>query len=292
VNLLVIGVWRALPTKNLIFACMVMLSFLPAGFGERIDPSLIPPDVTLSTGPTPPASPVAAPGVSGSSAANSTATTGGANNASVDAHMPGQPLPPGAIPTPPAPPVGSGSFARPAVNAPNNYSMFQTQPASGPSAAPDVSHDPIAVIETSKGTIKIRLFQSLAPKTVANFVELTQKGFYNGLTFHRVEPGFCIQGGDPLGNGFGMYTDPATHQPRFLALEVASALKHNAPGVVAMAHGQSPNSASSQFYITLSPQPSLDGKYAIFGGVIAGMNVVNSIVKGDKMTTVSVQLPQ
>lgn len=169
--------------------------------------------------------------------------------------------------------------------------MFQTQPSTGPQANPDTSHDPIATIETAKGTIVIRLFQSLAPKTVANFVELAQKGFFNGLTFHRVEANFCIQGGDPLGNGFGMYTDPQTKQPRFLELEIAPQLKHNMPGVVAMAHGPSPNSASSQFYITLSPQPSLDGKYAIFGGVISGMNVVQSIAKGDKMNTVSVQVP-
>lgn len=177
------------------------------------------------------------------------------------------------------------------MNSPSNYSMFQTQPSTGPQATPDTSHDPVATIETAKGTITIRLFQSLAPKTVANFVELAQKGFFNGLTFHRVEPNFCIQGGDPLGNGFGMYQDPQTKQPRFLELEIAPQLKHNMPGVVAMAHGPSPNSASCQFYITLSPQPSLDGKYAIFGGVISGMNVVQSIAKGDKMNTVSVQVP-
>jgi cyclophilin family peptidyl-prolyl cis-trans isomerase len=169
--------------------------------------------------------------------------------------------------------------------------MFQTTPGSGSNAAPDVSKDPIAVIDTPKGRITIRLFKSLAPKTVENFMDLAEKGFFNGLSFHRVEPGFCIQGGDPLGNGSGMYIDQTNKQPRFIPLEIATALKHNAPGVVAMAHGVSPNSASSQFYITLSPQPSLDGKYAIFGGVMSGMDVVRSIVKGDKMTTVSVQMP-
>jgi peptidyl-prolyl cis-trans isomerase B (cyclophilin B) len=169
--------------------------------------------------------------------------------------------------------------------------MFQTHPGAGPNAAPDVSKDPIAVIDTPKGRITIRLFKSLAPKTVENFEDLANKGFFNGLVFHRVEPGFCIQGGDPLGNGNGMYIDQTNKQPRFIPLEIATALKHNAPGVVAMAHGLSPNSASSQFYITLSPQPSLDGKYAIFGGVMSGMEVVRQIVKGDKMTTVSVQMP-
>jgi cyclophilin family peptidyl-prolyl cis-trans isomerase len=169
--------------------------------------------------------------------------------------------------------------------------MFQTTTGSGPNAAPDVSKDPIAVIETAKGKITIRLFKSLAPKTVDNFVDLAGKGFFNGLTFHRVEANFCIQGGDPQGNGTGMYIDQTNKQPRFIPLEIAASLKHNAPGVVAMAHGLSPNSASSQFYITLSPQPSLDGKYAIFGGVMSGMDVVRAIVKGDKMTTVSVQMP-
>jgi cyclophilin family peptidyl-prolyl cis-trans isomerase len=88
-----------------------------------------------------------------------------------------------------------------------------------------------------------------------------------------------------------MFIDQTTKQPRFIPLEIAPSLKHNAPGVVAMAHGPSPNSASSQFYITLSPQPALDGKYAIFGGVISGMEAVRAIVKGDKMTTVSIQMP-
>ena len=292
------------------FAVTLLLSALWASqaFADRIDPSLIPPDVTLSSGAPSQVNTGApgatAPGMSAGAAAPAQAAPAPAAQPATP--RPGQLLPPGAVPSPPPPPTGSsappsaqapaaptGTFGRPSVNAPSNYSMFQTSQGSGPSASPDVTHDPIAVIETAKGTITIRLFQSMAPKTVANFVELAQKGFYNGLTFHRVEPNFCIQGGDPLGNGFGMYNDPGTHQPRFLALEVAPQLKHNAPGVVAMAHsGQSPNSASSQFYITLSPQPSLDGKYAIFGGVISGMNVVQAIVKGDKMNTVSVQVPQ
>ena len=289
-----------------ITGCLLAMTLASGSRADRIDPSLIPPDVTLRTGggssaaaagssstPTPGINPA---GASAAAAAPAQAAPAAAPQA--PAHVAGQPLPPGAIATPPPPPTGSGaapppsgSFDRPGVNQAANYAMFQTNPQSGPNAAPDVSHDPIAVIETPKGTITFRLFKSLAPKTVANFEELAAKGFFNGLTFHRVEPNFCIQGGDPLGNGFGMYTDPTTKQPRFLPLEIATGLKHNAPGVVAMAHGQSPNSASCQFYITLSPQPSLDGKYAIFGGVISGMDVARSIAKGDKMTTVSVQMP-
>jgi peptidyl-prolyl cis-trans isomerase B (cyclophilin B) len=189
--------------------------------------------------------------------------------------------PPGQAPTPPHAPPGSGA-APPAAagSSPQNAA-----------ANPDVSHDPIAVIETNKGPITIRLFKNMAPQTVANFIDLCQKGFFNGLKFHRVEKGFCIQGGCPKGDGTGEYIDPATQQPRHLRLEVSSLLKHNAAGVVAMAHSTSPDSASCQFYITLAAEPSLDGKYAIFGGVINGMNVVNSIAIGDVMTTVSVQQP-
>lgn len=279
---------------SLVLSLIGWASLATSCYADRLDPSLVPPDVTLTTG----ASSAATAGHSGPTPGLGThaATAPTAETAATPpiatTPKPGQMLPPGAVPTPPPPPTGSGNIGgRPQVNSPGNYSMFQTQPSTGPQAIPDTSHDPIATIETAKGTITIRLFQSLAPKTVANFVELAQKGFFNGLTFHRVEPNFCIQGGDPMGNGFGMYQDPKTKQPRFLELEIAPQLKHNMPGVVAMAHGPSPNSASCQFYITLSPQPSLDSKYAIFGGVIGGMNVVQSIAKGDKMNTVSVQVP-
>ena len=150
--------------------------------------------------------------------------------------------------------------------------------------------DPIAVIETEKGKIVIRLFRQYAPKTVANFIDLASKGFYNGLNFHRVEPGFCIQGGCPHGDGSGVYMEPGTQNIRMLPLEVSPNLKHNAAGVVAMARfPKNPNTGSCQFYITLSPQPKLDGQYSIFGGVVSGMDVCNAIVKGDKMVTISVQ---
>ncbi len=165
-------------------------------------------------------------------------------------------------------------------------------PAAAPAASPASENrpDPVAIIETDKGNIVIRLFRKYAPKTTANFIDLADKGFYNGLTFHRVEPGFCIQGGCPRGDGFGIYTDPVTNQPRILQLETSPYLKHNAPGVVAMAHfPKNPNTASCQFYITLAAQPALDGDYSIFGGVLQGMDVVNKIAKGDKMNRVVVQ---
>lgn len=153
-----------------------------------------------------------------------------------------------------------------------------------------VRQDPLAVIETTRGTIKIRLFRQHAPKTVANFIDIASSGFYNSLLFHRVEPGFVVQAGCPNGNGTGGYTDPHTGQERRLGLELNPRLRHNAPGVVAMARtGNDPHSASSQFYITLSPQDRLDNKYAVFGGVIQGMDVVQRLTTQDRIINVSVQ---
>lgn len=168
----------------------------------------------------------------------------------------------------------------------NNAVMFNPMPA----AIPPGAKDPIAVIETTKGTIKIRLFRGLAPRTVANFVDLAGKGFYNGLRWHRVVPGFCVQTGCPKGDGSGDYIDPVTNQPRHVALEVSPRLKHNAPGVVAMARfGNDLNSASAQWYITLGAHAHLDQKYSVFGGVVSGMEAVTAISTQDKVITVSVQ---
>lgn len=152
--------------------------------------------------------------------------------------------------------------------------------------------DPVVVLETSKGVIVIRLFDQLAPNTVNNFIDLVDKGFYNGLNFHRREAGFVVQGGCPNGDGTGNYIDPRTNQPRYLKLEINPRLRHNSPGVVAMARSNHPDSASCQFYITLGAAPHLDGKYAVFGGVIKGMNVVQSLSIGDKIISATVQQPQ
>ena len=130
--------------------------------------------------------------------------------------------------------------------------------------------NPIAVVETSMGTFKFELFLDKAPITAKNFIDLADKGFYNGLTFHRIVPGFVIQGGDPQGDGSGGpgYTIKGEFIPE---------LKHDAAGVVAMARTPDPDSAGSQFYITLAPQPRLDGSYAVFGRVIEGLDVVMRI---------------
>jgi peptidyl-prolyl cis-trans isomerase B (cyclophilin B) len=151
--------------------------------------------------------------------------------------------------------------------------------------------DPIVVMETTKGTIKVEIFKSDAPITSNNFLDLVGRGFYNGITFHRYEPGFCIQGGDPKGTGTGGFVDPSTNRERTIQLECSPKLKHSEAGMIAMARSNDPDSASSQFYFTLGPASFLDGKYAVFGKVIDGLPVVMELRKGDKMTKVSMLDP-
>ena len=137
-----------------------------------------------------------------------------------------------------------------------------------------------ATIETNRGTIKAELYTADAPITTSNFIKLANSGFYNGLKFHRVEKGFVVQGGDPNGDGTG-------GSGKNIPLEINPELKH-VKGALAMARANDPNSASSQFYITLADVPFLDGQYAVFGKVIEGMSVVENIEVGDKMTKVTV----
>lgn len=143
-----------------------------------------------------------------------------------------------------------------------------------------------AIIETGKGNITIELYEDKAPKTAGNFIDLVEKGFYDGLAFHRYEPGFVIQGGDPKGNGTGGYIEPGSNRERRIPLEVSPELKHGEAGAVAMARSSDPNSASCQFYITLGPAAFLDMNYAVFGRVVDGMDAVKQIRAGDKMTSV------
>ncbi|MFZ3382996.1 MAG: peptidylprolyl isomerase [Candidatus Methanoperedens sp.] len=137
-----------------------------------------------------------------------------------------------------------------------------------------------AILETVKGTIKFELKESEAPITTKNFIDLAQKGFYNGLTFHRVIRSFMIQGGCPKGDGTGGpgYSIRDEFHPK---------LKHT-KGAVSMANA-GPNSGGSQFFITEEPQPHLDGKHSVFGQVTEGQNVVESIKKGDKIIKVTIQ---
>jgi len=138
-----------------------------------------------------------------------------------------------------------------------------------------------AVLNTTKGEIRFELYEDLAPVTATNFIELAQSGFYTGLKFHRYVPGFVIQGGDPDGNGMG-------GSKRTIPLEVTPQLKHDGAGVVAMARSADPDSASSQFYITLAKASNLDMGYAVFGKVTGGNDIVLALREGDSMTDVTI----
>lgn len=137
-----------------------------------------------------------------------------------------------------------------------------------------------AIIETKKGTIELELFENDAPKTVENFEKLIKEGYYDGLTFHRVLSNFVIQGGCPKGNGTGGpgYT---------IKCETEGNPKRHGEGALSMAHAGK-DTGGSQFFITHSPQPHLDGVHTVFGKVIKGMDVVNQIKEGDVMTKVTV----
>ena len=134
---------------------------------------------------------------------------------------------------------------------------------------------PVVTITMDDGAaITLELYPNVAPETVNNFVSLVKKGFYDGLTFHRIIPGFMIQGGDPLGNGTG---GPGySIKGEFKANGFRNDLRHER-GVISMARAMDPNSAGSQFFIMHADAPHLDGNYAAFGKVIDGMGVVDSI---------------
>ena len=137
-----------------------------------------------------------------------------------------------------------------------------------------------AVIDVKDyGTITVELYPDVAPITVENFVSLAKKGFYDGLTFHRIIKGFMIQGGDPLGNGTG--GSGKTIKGEFSGNGVNNPLKHTR-GVISMARSSDPNSASSQFFIMHEDAPHLDGQYAAFGKVTEGMEVVDKIANDAK----------
>jgi len=141
----------------------------------------------------------------------------------------------------------------------------------------DISGDnPIVTIEMDSGkTIKIELYPKIAPNTVNNFISLVNKGFYDGTVFHRLIPGFMIQGGDPDGTGMG---GPGySIEGEFSQNGFKNDLKHTT-GVLSMARAQNPNSAGSQFFIMVADAPHLDGAYAAFGKVIEGMDVAQEIV--------------
>ena len=138
----------------------------------------------------------------------------------------------------------------------------------------------VATIKTEKGDIRLELFADKTPKTCANFEKLAKKGFYDGLTFHRVIPDFMIQGGCPDGTGRGgpgyQFED-----------EFDDELTHSGPGILSMANA-GPDTNGSQFFITHVPCPWLDGKHTVFGKVLEGQDVVDAIEQEDVMLKVTV----
>tara|TARA_B100000686_G_scaffold41677_1_gene43133 strand:+ start:468 stop:911 length:444 start_codon:yes stop_codon:yes gene_type:complete len=138
----------------------------------------------------------------------------------------------------------------------------------------------IALIQTNRGNIRLQLHDDKVPKTVANFEKLANDGFYNGLTFHRVIADFMIQAGCPQGTGTGgpgyQFED-----------EFHEDLRHDGPGILSMANA-GPNTNGSQFFITHVPTPHLDGAHSVFGKVLEGQDIVDSIEQGDTMQIVTV----
>ena len=156
--------------------------------------------------------------------------------------------------------------------------MNKKQWTSSPAMQIDAKKSYQASIETNRGEIEVELYPQYAPKTVNNFIFLAREGFYDGVVFHRVISNFVIQGGDPTGTGMGgpgyQFEDELLGNP----------LKHET-GVISMANAGA-NTNGSQFFITHSPQPHLNGKHTVFGKVVAGQEVINTIRQGDAMLRV------
>jgi peptidyl-prolyl cis-trans isomerase B (cyclophilin B) len=163
--------------------------------------------------------------------------------------------------------------------------------AAGARAQPPANPKGAVITLEKGGEITLEFFPADAPKTVESFVKLASQGFYDGTTFHRVVPGFVAQGGDPLSK-----TLPAgnprigTGGPGYSLKAEFNKQKHDR-GALAMARSQDPDSAGSQFYITLAPAHQLDGNYTVFGKVTSGMNVVDGIRVGDKIKSIKIVGP-
>jgi cyclophilin family peptidyl-prolyl cis-trans isomerase len=183
--------------------------------------------------------------------------------------------------------IATSAIATEASKVENTQTASPLEPASKQVDPESIQKARAAILETEKGSISIELFPKDAPETVKNFAALAEEGFYNrgNMKFHRVIPGFVIQTGDPTGTGAG-------GSKNTIPLEAKNKLTHNVKGVVAMARGGDPDSASSQFYITLAPQTALDGKYAIFGKVVGGLDVIEKITKGDELYAVRIVEPK
>ena len=159
--------------------------------------------------------------------------------------------------------------------------MAAQQWSTPPAMEIDPAKNYVATIDTNKGQIIVELYPTYAPKTVNNFVFLARQGFYDGIKFHRVISNFMIQGGDPTGTGTGgpgyRFEDELRNNP----------LKHET-GVISMANAGA-NTNGSQFFITHSPQPHLNGRHTVFGKVLVGQDVVNAIRQGDVIQKVTIE---
>jgi cyclophilin family peptidyl-prolyl cis-trans isomerase len=194
--------------------------------------------------------------------------------------------------SPESAPIGAASATPSSIaSATASPSSSPSSPAALSSASPGVSAADLsvddnglskatAVVETTKGVFKFKFYTKDAPNTVNRIVQLIQQGFYNGIIFHRVEPGFVVQTGDPTGTGKG-------GSGQKLKAEFNNRL--HAEGTLAMARTRDPDSADSQFYITFGPQPRLDHQYTVFGQVIDGMDAVRKIQVGDKIVTAKIE---
>ena len=176
------------------------------------------------------------------------------------------------------------------------FFMYNTNINNPPEEGVPAKSAAIVVMETAKGVIKVELRINDAPKTTQNFIDLVGKKFYDGLVFHRVEPNFVIQGGDPEGNGTGgsgmnipleiKCQDGTMTEGRTVDVQQCPVALPHTDGALAMARAMDPNSASSQFYITIGDQSFLDGNYAVFGYVTEGKDIVRMIEKGDVITRI------
>lgn len=167
-----------------------------------------------------------------------------------------------------------GQAAKPA--APKPAPPVQAPPSPSPGAGP------VVVVETTKGTFEFETYPDEAPRTVEHILALVKRGFYNGLRFHRVEPGFVIQVGDPNSRDYtkkDLWGTGGSGKP--VGVAELSRKRLHVKGAVAMAHSGNPAKADAQFYVTLNAVPRLDGKYVVFGRVINGLDVTTQIRVGD-----------
>jgi peptidyl-prolyl cis-trans isomerase B (cyclophilin B) len=167
--------------------------------------------------------------------------------------------------------------------------------AEGDRAAAPSGAGPVVVVETARGVIEIQTYPEDAPATVAHVVRLVERGFYDGLRFHRVEPGFVVQFGDPRSNDLSKQAwwgrAPGDGSGTPIGVREVSKRRTHRLGAVAMAHPGDPSLADSQIYITLAELPRLDGRYTVFGQVIAGMDVVAGLRPADEIRRVRIETP-